>query len=108
MVKGYGDAAYPRLSNIVKAVGSEDERRVMNRVRTSVEWGFAKVTQKWAGVNFYAKEKIYLNRPAKKYIVAALLTNLHTCLEGSQSSLYFWCRPPSLESYLGTLARVRD
>jgi hypothetical protein len=108
MVKGYGDAAYPRLSNIVKAVGSEDERRVMNRVRTSVEWGFAKVTQKWAGVNFYAKEKIYLNRPAKKYIVAALMTNIHTCLEGSQSSFYFWCRPPSLDSYLGTPARVRE
>lgn len=108
MVKGYGDAAYPRLSNIVKAIGSEDERRVMNRVRTSVEWGFAKVTQKWAGVNFYAKEKIYLNRPAKKYIVAALLTNIHTCLESSQTSSYFECRPPSLESYLGTPAPVRE
>jgi hypothetical protein len=69
MVKGYGDAAYPRLSNIVKAVGSEDQRRVMNRVRTSVEWGFAKVTQKWAGVTFYAKEKIYLNGPNKSILL---------------------------------------
>jgi nuclease HARBI1 len=106
--KGYGDAAYPVLSHVLKASGSEDQRRVMNRVRTSVEWGFNKVLEKWAGVNFYAKEKIYLNRPAKKYIVAVLLTNMHTCCEGSQTSLFFKCRPPSLESYMSTPARVRD
>ncbi len=104
--KGYGDAAYPRLSHVLKAVGNQEEMRVMNRVRTSVEWGFQKVLQKWAGVNFYAKEKIYLNRPAKKYIVAVLLTNMHTCCEGSQTSYFFNCRPPSLESYLSVPARA--
>jgi hypothetical protein len=106
--KGYGDAAYPVLSHVLKASGSEDQRRVMNRVRTSVEWGFNKVLETWAGVNFYAKEKLYLNRPAKKYIIAVLLTNMHTCCEGSQTSFFFNCRPPSLESYMSTPARVRD
>jgi hypothetical protein len=104
IAKGYGDAAYPVLSNIVKAVGSEDQMRVMNRVRTCVEWGFGKLTQKFSGVNFYAKEKIYLNRPAKKYIVAAILTNFHSCLEGSQTAFYFNCRAPTLESYTSLVA----
>jgi hypothetical protein len=101
IAKGYGDAAYPVLSNICKAIGSEGQIRVMNRVRTCVEWGFGKLTQKFSGVNFYAKEKIYLNRPAKKYVVAAILTNFHSCLEGSQTAFYFNCRAPTLESYAG-------
>ena len=34
------------------------------------------------------------------YPVANILTNCHTCLYGSQSSLYFNLAPPVLEDYL--------
>ena len=33
-------------------------------------------------------------------MVAVLLTNIHTCLNGSQVSEAYDCIPPSIESYL--------
>jgi len=44
--------------------------------------------------------KLQLSPISKYYIAAALLTNIHTCLYGSQTGAYFNCVAPSVESYL--------
>jgi len=39
-------------------------------------------------------------RVKKYYLVAAIFTNIHTCLKGSQVSTFFDCSPPILEEYM--------
>jgi hypothetical protein len=34
-----------------------------------------------------------------RFIVAIVLSNCHTCLYGSQASMYFNCESPDLEDY---------
>jgi len=44
--------------------------------------------------------KIYMCAVGQYYINAVILANTHTCLYGSQASLYFMnCKPPTLENY---------
>jgi hypothetical protein len=65
-----------------------------------VEWGFMNVMMNWQGINLHQSERIFLNQPGKKFIVAVLLTNIRCCLSGNLISHFFGCRPPSLDSYL--------
>ena len=44
--------------------------------------------------------KIYEMPAGRYYMVAAFMTNLRTCMYCNQTSLYFNCRPPTLEAYL--------
>jgi hypothetical protein len=66
----------------------------------SVEWGFGKITGLWSFLDFQRNLKVLLSPVGAYYIVGALLTNCHTCLNGSQTSVYYGCNPPSLEEYL--------
>lgn len=73
----------------------------MNRVRTSVEWGFRVVTQAWQCLNCLELEKVGLSPLEIRFRVAVLLTNIKTCVEGTnQIAAFFGCPPPSLERYL--------
>jgi hypothetical protein len=72
----------------------------MSNVCVSVEWGFGKIAQYFAFLDFKENQKILLQPIAKYYLVGRLLTNCHTCLYGSQTSSYFDVQPPSLETYL--------
>ena len=72
----------------------------MSSVRACVEWGFSKITNIFAFLSFHKNLKVYLQPVAKYWIVAAVLTNCHTCLYGSQTGTYFDLQPPSLEEYL--------
>jgi hypothetical protein len=113
----YGDAAYPILSHIRKAHGTRrvstdvnhwipqsliqrQERQVLNRVRTSVEWCFNHVMHTWEGINLWQSERIFLNQPGKKFIAAVILTNFSCCLNGNLISQFFGCRAPLLETYV--------
>ena len=48
---------------------------------------------------FKETRKILLQPIGKYYLVAALLTNCHTCVYGSLTSTFFQVNPPQLETY---------
>jgi hypothetical protein len=58
------------------------------------------VMRDWAGINLSQGERVFLNKPGKKFKTAVLLTNIRCCLQGNLISHVFACRPPTLESYL--------
>ena len=72
---------------------------IMSEVRVSVEHGFGKVMQNWSYIGFRNGLKIGLSPVGAYYMVSVLLTNIHTCLRGSQTSAQFEINPPSLEEY---------
>lgn len=103
----YGDPAYGLSHNIISpfrgaqlSIQEEEFNRRMSAVRTSVEWGFGKITQYFAYLDFRKNLKVLLQPVGKYYLVGTLLVNCHTCLYGSQTSSYFDLAPPSLETYL--------
>jgi nuclease HARBI1 len=103
----YGDPAYPlsiyllapyRGSRLTPEQAEFNKR--MSSVRESVEWGFQRILALWAGVDFKKNQKLYLQLVGTTYLVAALLTNCHSCLYGSEISEFFDMASPSLEAYL--------
>lgn len=103
----YGDPAYGVARNILApfrgaqlSQQQQDFNKSMSRVRISVEWTFGKLLQYFSFVDFKRNNKVLLQPVAKYYIVAALLTNCHTCLYGSLTSTFFQVDPPQLETYL--------
>ena len=103
----YGDPAYGLSRNILGPFRGahltqheEDFNKCMSAVRTSVEWGFGKICQYFAFLDFKKNIKIFLQPVGKYYLVGSLLINCHTCLYGSLTSSFFQLDPPSLETYL--------
>jgi len=102
----YGDSGYPIRDVLLspfrgRLTQNQNEfNRSMSRLRVSVEWGFGKMLQIFAFLDFKKNLKLYKQAVGKTYMVAALLTNLHTCLYGSQTSTKFGCPPPSIQQYL--------
>lgn len=103
----YGDLGYPlrrylivpyKEENLTEAEQSFNSR--MSKVRESVEWGFNKVIQLFAFLDFKKNLKMGLQPVGKYYIVGTILSNCHTCLYGSQTADYFNLLPPRLEEYL--------
>ena len=66
----------------------QDFNRAMSKVRVSVEWAFGKILQYFVYMDFKKNQKILLQPVGKYYLVAALLTNCHTCLYGSLTSTF--------------------
>ena len=106
----YGDPAYGVTQNIIApfkgAQITPQEHafnRSMSKVRVSVEWAFGKITQYFTYVDFKRNSKVLLQPVGKYFLVAALLTNCHTCLYGSLTTSFFKCNPPSLERYLSNI-----
>ena len=103
----YGDPAYPIRNHMIapfRAAQLSDDEKQFNKntsaVRVCVEWGFGKLVQYFAFVDFSKNLKVLLQPVGKLYIVAALLINCHTCLYGSQTGEYFELNAPQLEAYL--------
>ena len=102
----YADSAYAFRRYLITpfkgAAISKLEHRFnknMAMVRGSVEWGFGKIGNNFAFLNFHKNIKVYLQPVAKLMFAAVILTNAHTCLYSSQTSKYFSLEPPSLEEY---------
>jgi hypothetical protein len=92
---GYKAPAGGELPLALQAINTH-----MSSLRISVEHGFGKIVMHW-GFNGHEKNlKMGLSSVASYYMVAVLLTNIHTCLHGSQTSTKFGCQPPSLHNYL--------
>ena len=103
----YGDPAYGMSAHVMSPFKGahltqlqQAFNRQMSEVRVSVEWGFGKIIQYFAYLDFRKNLKVLLQPVAKYYIVGALLTNCHTCLYGSVTSSFFDMEPPTLEQYL--------
>jgi hypothetical protein len=106
----YGDPAYSCSYGVIGAykatvsAGLTPEQQGFNRdmsaLRISVEHGFGKVMNLWRFNAFSRDLKIGLSPVAAYFIVAVLLTNIHTSLRGSQTSVQFNMQPPPLDEYL--------
>jgi len=106
----YGDPAYPQsqwIGGPFRHDGLDAEEALFNvrmsSTRIANEWGFGKIKLLWAFLDFENGQKIYLNDVQKYWPVAQILTNCHTCLYGSQTSVYFNVLPPRLEDYLANM-----
>ena len=106
----YRDPAYGISRNILApfrgaqlTTTEQDFNKSMSQVRISVEWTFGKITQYFTYVDLKRNNKVLLQPVGKYYIVAALLTNCHTCVYGSLTTSFFNVAPPSLESYLSNI-----
>ena len=102
----YGDSAYAARTYLLtpfKGANLSDLQTEFNsnmsKIRACVEWGFGKITNNFAFLNFHKNLKIRLQPVAKYYYVGAILTNAHTCLYGSQTGNCFGLEPPTLEEY---------
>ena len=103
----YGDPAYGLTQNILApfkgariTANEQAFNKKMSKVRISVEWGFGKIMQYFAYLDFKKNQKVLLQPVGKYYAVACVLINCNTCLYGSLTSKYFGLNPPSLETYL--------
>ena len=103
----YGDPAYGLDLKILSpfrganlTAEQQEFNRCMSKARVSVEWGFGKIIQNFAFLDFKKNLKILLQPVAKYYLVGTLLMNCHTCLYGSLTSKFFNLEPPSLDTYL--------
>ena len=103
----YGDPAYPLSAEVQSPWSrmelSEEEKeynRGMASVRQCVEWGFADVLRLWSSLECTNTQKILQVACGKQYRMAVLFTNIHKCLYGCQTSIYFNCAPPVLSTYL--------
>lgn len=72
----------------------------MSVLRISVEWGFNKIIQEFAFLDYKKNQRILLQDIEEMYKVAMILTNCYTCLYGGETSSYFHIDPPVLEDYL--------
>ena len=86
----YGDPAYGISRTILAPFrGSrltpqqQQFNKAMSHVRISVEWTFGKILSNFSYLDFKRNNKVLLQPVGKFYLVAALLTNCHTCLYGS-------------------------
>jgi hypothetical protein len=89
------------------AAGSElsEEEEIFNaymaKERMAVEWGFEKVASLFSFNRLPVSFKYGLSPIATYYITSVLLTNCHTCYNGSKASVAFKCNPPTVRCYLG-------
>lgn len=103
----YGDPVYSvstvlqsPFSNLDITEKEKTFKKAMASCRECVEWGFADIIRLWAYLDYKRGQKL-LNAPlGMEYRVAVLLTNIHICLYGSETSHYFKCFPPLLSEYL--------
>jgi hypothetical protein len=103
----YGDPAYPLRPQLMcpfKGGRLTQSQRQFNRAmsmnRIVVEWGFGKILQLFAFVDYKKNQKLFLQPLSHQFKVATILTNCHTCLYGSQTSTFFNVSSPNLEDYL--------
>ena len=105
----FGDAGYNRRLQLAvmfaKPPGGEltDEQTAVNhmlsKTRIANEWIFNTIDSLFPYVADKRNALVGRGTAGTTYVVAALLTNALTCLEGSATSKYFGLTPPTLEEY---------
>jgi len=82
--------------------------RRMCAVRISVEWGFAKIKNLFRMLNHKKNLKALMSPVAVYFFVGLHLTNIHSCLYGSEVASYFGVPPDKLEDYLAEFIEKID
>ena len=95
VMDGYKAQLSCPLNPVLQAVNAH-----MSSLRVSVEHGFGKINSLWQFLDYSRGLKIGHSPIGAYYIVAILLTNIHTCFRGSQVSDKFNCAPPDVHEYL--------
>jgi hypothetical protein len=105
----YGDPAYtssdismgayrrPRHGDLTEE--QHEFNTAMSRRRIEVEHSFALMQNKWTRLAMHTTLRTLSSPISAYFTVAVLLTNIHTCIYGNQTSQKFECLPPSLETY---------
>ena len=106
----YADAAYTNsdvimagFDKVQRALDEDKEwfTNAMNADKTSVEWLFGIVCNKFRWVDYKDGNKLGKTAVGCYYITAILLTNCITCMRGgNQHYARFQCPPPTLHDYL--------
>lgn len=107
----YGDALYTNHSHVRArhrrnqhfSQSKRNENYIMSKVRIAVEWAFKKVKGLWPYLKDLDNCRIMSRSSSNIAFVfraCVILTNLHTCLYGSQTGLYFECESPTLDEYM--------
>lgn len=99
--RGYGNGQY--VFTTIRAPVTDADRELnhlLSAIRTPVEWSFHKVHQLWPAIGSFTMNRILRQSVGSWYLIAALLTNCHTCLHGSETGDYFECLPLTLAEYL--------
>jgi hypothetical protein len=74
--------------------------KALASVRIAVEQAFGRAQHLWTYTAFAKGLTAGLQPLAAQFFVAVLLTNCHTCLNGSPAGNRFFVPPPTLEEYL--------
>jgi hypothetical protein len=72
----------------------------MSRIRVLIEHGFEKTMNLWAFNGFKTNLKSELSPVAGYFMIAVLLSNIHSCIYRNQTCRRFHHDPPSLHDYL--------
>jgi len=113
----YGDAAYS-LSSVIHrphrgnrgalSLSEAAFNEEMSSFRQTVEWMFGKIKQLWPLVGDKTRRSIMMRQTGKEDVIAALLTNFHTCLCGGVTTDYLGIAPPTLQEYERLISRAGD
>lgn len=104
----YGDPAYQPTSFMHtpfrRAGATAFERMhntIMSTARIAVEQAIGSVTNIFPAMDFTRMERHGLEAIGKKYLVAVILRNLYTVIQGrNEISDYFGCSPPTMDEWL--------
>jgi hypothetical protein len=106
-MKAYTDKGYDSNNEVTAAyhgpapvtAGMHHVNHLMSPQRVFIEHGFGKVKARYPFLNSKHLLKLQLSPVLSYFRVAFLLTNAHTCLRGSSTTLHFGMMPPSLHNY---------
>jgi len=101
IVSGYKATVGTPLNPVLKAMNAQ-----MSSMRVSVEHGFGKTMSLWSFNGYKGGLKRGLSPVAGYFMVAVLLSNIHSCLYRNETCDRFYCDPPSLSTYLSLPARI--
>ena len=109
----YGDSIYPVMSHLRRrhqSIGGNTARQIeeneaMKKVRVSIEWNYGQTCNLFRYVDWRHNAKVLSggSNISQCYLIATLLKNFHVCLYGCQTSDYFNCAPPTLETYFNSI-----
>jgi hypothetical protein len=101
----YGDSIFPQLQHIRSCHKGDNltdrqllENRVLKKVRICIEWHYGHLASLFPFLDYKRNKKLLENPCELLYFAASLLRNCHCSLYGNQTSSYFKCQPPTLES----------
>jgi nuclease HARBI1 len=105
----YGDSAYNVINDThLRSKHSHEnktpleilENTTMSACRESIEWNFGSTKKLWAYLEFAPGLKLRHSAIGNIFLVASILRNAHTCLNGNITCVHFDCLPPIFEHWI--------